>query len=109
MSVDVKYDIAPHDGTPGKPFDDFEDRLMNFAAGEVDERGWSLADLFDTTDEGGILGPAMPAGGNADARKAIQCRRKRIKEAYGLLTKHITDVDHTKQRRRCVPTISRTA
>ena len=99
MSVDVKYDFAPHDGTPGKPFDDFEDRLMNFAAGEVDDRGWSLADHLMTLDEGGALGPAMPAAGTADGRKAIQARRKRIKEAYGLLTKHITDEDHTKEMR----------
>ena len=49
------------DGTPGKSWDDYAARLKNAAAGEVDDRGYSLADEYDGTAEGGPLGPAMPA------------------------------------------------
>ena len=59
MAVDVKYDITPHDGTPGKTFEDFEDRLLNYLSSEVDDRGWSLADHLLEIDEGGTNGPAM--------------------------------------------------
>ena len=31
-NVDIKYDITPYDGKPGKPFDDFDDRLLNIAS-----------------------------------------------------------------------------
>ena len=42
------------------------------------------------------LGPAMPASGTADGRKALNARRERKKASYGLLTKHITDLEHVK-------------
>ena len=57
MSTDVKYDFTPHDGTPGKSFEDFEDRLLNYLSREVDDRGWSLADHLLEIDEGGANGP----------------------------------------------------
>ena len=41
------------DGTPGKSWDDYAARLKNAAAGEVDDRGYSLADEYDGTAEGG--------------------------------------------------------
>ena len=41
-TVDIKFDCAPHDGTPGKPWDDFEDALMDVAAGKTDDRGSEL-------------------------------------------------------------------
>ena len=50
---DVKYDVTPHDGTPGRLFELYEERLLNFAAGEIDDRGWSLADHINGVDEGG--------------------------------------------------------
>ena len=34
-------------GTPGKEWDDYAARLRNAAAGEVDDRGYSLADEYD--------------------------------------------------------------
>ena len=52
-TVDVKYDTTPHDGTPGPPWDDFEERILGVAAGRTDDRGWSLADCANQTDEGG--------------------------------------------------------
>ena len=52
MSVDVKYDTTPCDGTPGQPWEDFKRRLRNVAT-RSDERGYSLADHFDDVDEGG--------------------------------------------------------
>ena len=54
-TVDVKYDTTPHDGTPGPPWDDFEERILGVAAGRTDERGWSLADCANQTDEGGMI------------------------------------------------------
>ena len=52
MSIDVKYDTTPCDGTPGQPWEDFKRRLRNVAT-RSDDRGFSLADHFDDTDEGG--------------------------------------------------------
>ena len=48
------------DGTPGRSWDDYAARLKNAAAGEVDERGYSLADEFEGVAEGQPGGPAMP-------------------------------------------------
>ena len=93
-TADIKYDFLPFDGTPGLPYDDFEERLLNAAASKVDDRGWSLADTFRVLDEGSAGGPAMPAPATADGRKAVQARRRRLKEAYGLLVKHVLDADH---------------
>ena len=42
---------AFYDGTPGKTWDDYAARLKNAAAGEVDERGYSLADHILRVDE----------------------------------------------------------
>ena len=48
-------------GTPGKEWDDYAARLRNAAAGEVDERGYSLADEYDgVLAEGGPLGVSVP-------------------------------------------------
>ena len=84
-TVDVKYDTTPHDGTPGPPWDDFEERILGVAAGRTDDHGWSLADCANQIDEGGAGGPAMPGG--AAANRALTSRRKRLKELYALLYK----------------------
>ena len=68
-TVDVKYDTTPHDGTPGPPWDDFEERILGVAVGRTDDRGWSLADCANQTDEGGVGGPPMPAAGAALAKQ----------------------------------------
>ena len=91
-TIDIKYLTQPHDGTPGKPWDDFEERLLDVASGKTDERGWSLADCLNRLDEGGAAGPPMPGG--AAGGKAAACRRKRLKESYSLVTIHELDVDH---------------
>ena len=52
MSIDVKYDTTPCDGTPGQPLEDFKRRLRNVAT-RSDDHGFSLADHFDDVDEGG--------------------------------------------------------
>ena len=48
MSIDVKYDTTPCDGTPGQPWEDFKRRLRNVAT-RSDDRGFSLADHFVQT------------------------------------------------------------
>ena len=86
-------------GTPGKEWDDYASRLRNAAAGEVDERGYSLADEFDGVAEGGPLGPPMPAA-PAQLLKAQAAQRRRQKEAYSLLTITMemkTQVDYLRQ------------
>ena len=72
-TVEVKYLTQPHDGTPGTPWDDFEERILGVASGKTDERGWSLADTLNDVDEGGAAGPPMPGG--AAAAKAMAARR----------------------------------
>ena len=54
------YEFTPYDGTPGKAWDDFLVRLRNHAAGDVDDRGWSVADHLADTDEGGAGVGATP-------------------------------------------------
>ena len=65
MTDKNNYDFTPHDGRSGDSWEEFNDRLMNYAAGEVDDRGWPLADCFLGADEGGATGPAMPGAGAA--------------------------------------------
>ena len=92
----VKYDFEPAQPTPGDDYDKFEERLLNSAAGQSDDRGWSLADHMMGIDEGGPAGPAMPAGAAANA-KAVAARRKRQRSSYGLLVRHLaggTTADH---------------
>ena len=107
MSIDVKYDTTPCDGTPGQPWEDFKRRLRNVATGS-DDRGFSLADHFDDIDEGGaaIGAPAMPANAT-ELRKAQAARRRRQKDSYGLLTKHLLHKEHLQHITR--RTSSRTA
>ena len=93
-TVDVKYLTHPHDGTPGQAWESFEQRLLDAAAGKTDERGYSLADCLNRTDEGAAGGPPIPAGGGALPQKAQACRRRRLKEAYALIATHELDEDH---------------
>ena len=83
------YLFTPFEGEPGQTFDDWEESLFNLGATIVDERGWSVADHLLRVDEGSPNGPALPAG--AIGVKAAALQRKRMKEAYGLITRHITD------------------
>ena len=89
-TVEIKYLTEPHDGTPGQPWEDFEERLLDIAAGRNDDRGWSLADCLNRVDEGSAGGPAMP-GAAAELRKAQAAQRSRLKESYSLVAKHELD------------------
>ena len=71
-TVEIKYLTQPHDGTPGTPWDDFEERILSVAAGKTDDRGWSLADTLNGVDEGGAGGPPVPGG--AAGTKAAAAR-----------------------------------
>ena len=85
-TIDIKYLTQPHDGTPGTPWDGFEERILSVAAGKTDDRGWSLADVFNGVDEGAAGGPPVPGG--AAGAKAAAARRRRLKDAYSLLYTH---------------------
>ena len=39
-----RLEFDDYDDTPRKSWDDFKGRLMNYADGRTNERGWSLAD-----------------------------------------------------------------
>ena len=104
MSGDKKdpFDFAPWDGTPGDAWEKFEARLWDGTT-KTDDRGWSLADHLKGQDEGqpppmgtGVAFPANPA----ENRKALNAFRKRQKESYGILVRHITsqDIKDTLQR-----------
>ena len=61
--------VAKFDGNAGLTFDVYEESLLNVAAGRIDDRGWSAADLLLGVDEGGPAGgPGMPV--KADTRRA---------------------------------------
>ena len=64
-NVDVKYDITSYNGTPGKPWDDFEERLLN-ALSKAYDRGWSYADHLLGNNKGSATHPALPGAGTAD-------------------------------------------
>ena len=68
MKIDKEAFGAFFDGTPGKSWDDYASRLKNAAAGEVDERGYSLADEFDGVAEG------------QPGKKGLQCARDTSRE-----------------------------
>jgi hypothetical protein len=51
MKIDRESFGKFFDGTPGKSWDDYAARLKNTAAGEVDDRGYSLADEYDGVAE----------------------------------------------------------
>ena len=85
MKIDCEAFGKFFDGTPGKSWDDYASRLKNAAAGEVDERGYSLADEFEGVAEGQPGGPPMP-GAAAQLLKAQAAARRRQKEAYSMLT-----------------------
>ena len=84
---DTKYDITPYDCTPGKAWEDFDDRLLNKCT-RADDRGWSISDHFKGDDEGGPSGPPF-GGGAAEVRKGTQMHRKRQKDSYEFLTRHL--------------------
>ena len=90
-------EYTPYDCTPGTAYDKRQEDLLNVAAGNTDDRGWSLADHLLGTDEGGPnLGAALmpPAAQAADLRKAQGARRKRMKDSYALIMGRIEHANH---------------
>ena len=79
MKIDCEAFGKFFDGTPGKSWDDYASRLKNAAAGEVDERGYSLADEFEGVAEGQPGGPPMP-GAAAQLLKAQAAASKTTTE-----------------------------
>ena len=98
QSNNVRYDFEPYSGTPGEEWTVFEEQLLNAGAAISDDRGWSLADHFLGTDELGPAGPPLP-GNAAGAAAAQNAFRKRQKQAYGMLAKHVLDRDLVTQMR----------
>ena len=96
MAPEQKYEFTPYDCVPGDGWEKFDSDLLNHCTGEVDKRGWSVADHLLGADEGGATGPALPSTAPANAverRAALAAQRIRAKQAYSIITKHITDAD----------------
>ena len=89
-SSEIRYEFTPWDGTPGKPFDDYETSLLN-AGSRSDDRGWLLSDHLLGQDESSPGGPPIPGG--AAGVKATAAFRKRQKESYKIVTLHIINKD----------------
>ena len=70
-NVEIKYLTAPHDGQPGTPWDDFEERIKGVLSGYSDERGWSLADCVMQTDEGSAGGGGKPYAGSLGSGRGV--------------------------------------
>ena len=60
--ADTHCEFTPYDCIPGDGWDAFDQALLIHCTGEVDDRGWSLADHLLGQDEGSAGGPALPAG-----------------------------------------------
>ena len=96
-TTDIHYDFEPANPDPGDDYDKWRERCLN-AFTKSDERGWSLADHMLGLDEGGPAGPAIAAAGGAAAQlKAQHALRKRQKDSYALLTKHVLDAGHVSE------------
>ena len=93
---ETRHDFDPYDGEPGKAWDDFDERLLNFTSGKTDDRGYSIADTLLEQDEGAANGPAFPVGVPAELRKAHAASRRRQKDAFSILLRHQTHPDHVK-------------
>ena len=93
---ETRHDFDPYDGEPGKAWDDFDERLLNFTSGKTDDRGYSIADTLLEQDEGAANGPALPIGAPQELRKAQAAARRRQKDAFSILLRHQTHPDHVK-------------
>ena len=93
-TLDIKYDCHPTDGTPGEDFERFKVNAMN-AASQADKRGYSLAETWLGTDEGGPAAgaPALPVNPAAVVVEATNARRARLKNAYRFITRHCLDAE----------------
>ena len=96
MAPEPNYEFTPYDCIPGPGWEKFDSDLLIHCTGEVDKRGWSVADHLLGTDEGGATGPALPTTAAANAgerRAALAAQRTRAKQAFSILTRHLTDED----------------
>ena len=92
-SVDIKFDFVPFNGTPGETYDKWERALLN-AGARADERGYSISDHLTGVDEGTTANPHLSGPRTADGRKSRQAQRKRQKDAYAILTRHLHAPEH---------------
>ena len=103
-NVDIKYDFQPFNGTPGETYDKWERALLNNGA-RADDRGYSISDHLNGTDEGSANVPHPAAAGSADGRKSRAAQRKRQKDAYAMLTRHLHAPDHLKHIPKLIPRV----
>ena len=101
-TIDIKISFQQYNCQPGREeYDRFERNL--FAHGGIsDAEGWSLTECLMRTDDGAVdaMGNPMPgvaaipaAGGGNQGNSARACRRKRLKESFTFIVKHIDNAD----------------
>ena len=90
--IDNRLLFEPYDGVPNyERWEAFERDLFKYG-GQADDHGWSYADVFRGTDDGGAAGAALPTPpGDADERAMTRYRRKRLKGAHLFLVRHISN------------------
>eukprot|EP00900_Chrysochromulina_parva_P012988 jgi/Chrpa1/21690/Chrysochromulina_OHIO_Genome00028089-RA len=100
-TIDIKIAFPQYNCQPGREDYDRFERNLHAHGGATDAEGWSLADCLMRTDDGAVdaLGnpmpgvAAIPAAGGAAGAQARACRRKRLKESYSFIIKHIDNAD----------------
>ena len=101
-TVDIKISFPTYNCQPGREeYDRFERNLLAHG-GASDNEGWSLADCLMRIDDGAVDAPGNPmpgvtaipaAGGGNQGHSARTCRRKRLKESFSFIIKHIDNAD----------------
>jgi len=100
-TIDIKIAFPQYNCQPGREDYDRFERNLHAHGGATDAEGWSLADCLMRTDDGAVdaVGnpmpgvAAIPAAGGAAGAQARACRRKRLKESYSFIIKHIDNAD----------------
>ena len=101
-TIDIKIAFPIYNCQPGREEYDRFERNLCAHGGASDAEGWSLADCLMRIDDGAVdaagvlmpgVNPIPAAGGGNQGHSARTCRRKRLKESYSFIIKHIDNAD----------------
>ena len=101
-TIDIKIAFQQYNCQPGREEYDRFERNLCAHGGASDAEGWSLADCLMRIDDGAVdaagvlmpgVNPIPAAGGGNQGHSARTCRRKRLKESYSFIIKHIDNAD----------------
>ena len=92
-TLDEKLLFPAYDCAPGNlGWRGFSRNLLAHGGKDADDEGWSYADVYMGTDDGGVNGTALPGGAGAGGvnNTARKLRRKRLKGAQAFIVRHIS-------------------